>query len=240
MYKIENKPITTETKIADIVFDNPYSVIMLEHFGIELPFYEKTVGEICEEKHISQALFFTFANLYNNVPYSFNDSFTFTEINTIIPYLKKSHLYYSDEIYPKITRIIQQLNPLKNQTGSEMVSKFFNEYFNEVMEHLDYENDIVFPYIMEMFKVITGETQRFNQNNYSVDEYQEHHNDIEEKLDDLKNLLIRYLPQENDQAIRRELLLSLFQLDHDIKIHAQIEEMILIPLVSQMEKKLKK
>ena len=74
---------------------------------------------------------------------------------------------------------------------------------------------------------------------YAVAEYQEHHNDIEEKLNDLKSLLIKYLPLKNDQSIRRNLLFRLFELEYDLNIHSQIEELILIPLVSKMELHLK-
>ena len=70
---------------------------------------------------------------------------------------------------------------------------------------------------------------------YSVIKYRDRHNDIEEKLTDLKNLLIKYLPQKNDQQIRRKLLFSLFELEFDIHIHTRIEESILIPLVEKLE-----
>ena len=76
--------------------------------------------------------------------------------------------------------------------------------------------------------------------NYSVTEYREHHNDIEEKLTDLNNLLIKYIPQQNDQQIRRQLLLSLFELEYDLNIHSRIEETILIPMVEKMEQLAKK
>jgi regulator of cell morphogenesis and NO signaling len=75
---------------------------------------------------------------------------------------------------------------------------------------------------------------------YSVVEYQEHRNDIEEKLNDLKSLLIKYLPPKNDQTIRRKLLFLLSELEYDLNIHSKIEELILIPLVVAMELHLKK
>ncbi len=70
-------------------------------------------------------------------------------------------------------------------------------------------------------------------------EYKEHHDDIEEKLDDLKNLLIEYLPLKEGRNMRRRLLFKLFELEHDLRIHSRIEDYILIPLVTSMEKRLK-
>jgi regulator of cell morphogenesis and NO signaling len=236
MYQSERIQISAEMKISDMVLANPYSMLMLEHFGIELPLQEKLIKDICAARNINTSLFLAFANLYNGLPYSFTESFSYNEIDTIISYLKNSHQYYVREIYPRIIGIIKQLNVVNSNTEEKLVEKFFNEYFSEVKEHLDYENEIVFPYVDKLYHCISGEKILLNISQYSVGEYKDHHNDIEEKLDDLMNLLIKYLPQKNDQSIRRELLLSLFQLDHDLKIHSQIEDFILIPLVAQMEK----
>jgi len=159
---------------------------------------------------------------------------------TIVTYLKNSHKYYSEEIYPNILSTIKQMNELNTHKEMALVEKFFGTYFSEVKEHLDYENKTVFPYILELIEKIENPDYPMRQTNFSVDEYQEHHNDIEEKLDDLKNLLIKYLPQKNDQILRRKLLFSLFELEYDLNIHSQIEDLILIPLVGKIESHLKK
>ena len=31
-----------------------------------------------------------------------------------------------------------------------MLGKFFDKYFKEVTEHLDYENEVVFPYVLNL------------------------------------------------------------------------------------------
>jgi regulator of cell morphogenesis and NO signaling len=213
---------------------------MIEHFGIDLPFQEKSVQDVCDDNKINAELFLTFANLYNGVQDILTETITYSDILTIINYLKNSHRYYSEEIYPNILETIKQMNIVNDHKEIALVEKFFGEYFNEVNEHLNYENNIVFPYIAGLFEKSLATEQSCNFKIYSVDEYKEHHSDIEEKLNDLKNLLIKYLPQKNDRAIRRELLLSLFELEYDLKIHSQIEDFILIPLVAQMEFHLKK
>jgi regulator of cell morphogenesis and NO signaling len=132
---------------------------------------------------------------------------------------------------------MRNLNDLEEM---KWVEKFFKEYFDEVTEHLDYENQIVFPYVIALNDKIINSKEPFNPVKYSVEQYKEHHNDIEEKLSDLKKLLIKYLPQKKDHVLRRKLLQSLFELEYDLNIHSQIEDFILIPLVAQMESHLKK
>jgi len=240
MYQKENFRISADMRISDVILNNPYLILLLEHFGIEVPLQDKSVNEVCLEYKINSELFLTFANLYNGVQYSFKDNFTYCEVLTVINYLKNSHKYYSEEIYPNILSIIQQMNGTNNMKEMMLVEKFFKEYFIEVTEHLNYEDKIVFPYIIGLYENITDQNSTGERKKYAVAEYQEHHNDIEEKLNDLKSLLIKYLPLKNDQSIRRNLLFRLFELEYDLNIHSQIEDHLLIPLVSKMELNLKK
>jgi regulator of cell morphogenesis and NO signaling len=68
-----------------------------------------------------------------------------------------------------------------------------------------------------------------------VIDYREHHDDIQEKLDDVKKLLIEHLPQKADNNLRRKILFALFDLDADLQTHSKIENEILIPQVEQFE-----
>ena len=239
MYQTENLHLSADMRISDVILNNPYLILLLEHFGVDVPLQEKSVTDVCLENKINTELFLTFANLYNGVQYDFKDTFSYNEVLTVINYLRNSHRYYSEEIYPNILSIIQQMNSANNRKEMVLVERFFKEYFSEVTEHLNYENDTVFPYITGLYERIVNQNQTDGGKRYSVSEYKDHHNDIEEKLNDLKSLLIKYLPLKNDQPIRRKLLFSLFELEYDLNIHSQIEELILIPLVSKMELHLK-
>lgn len=237
MYYTENLIVVSGMKMSDVIHKNPYFMLMLEHFGVELVVSEKTVNQICIENNININLFLSFANLFNGTKPFPSSEYSFDDINNILKYLRNCHQYYLEETYPKIRSYIQQMRLLNNQTETEMVEKFFNEYFKEATEHLNYENNVVFPYTLNLYNHLKNNTVAV-ESDYSVIDYKDHHDDIEEKLTDLKNLLLKYLPQKNDQQIRRSLLFSLFELEYDLHIHSQIEETILIPLVEQMERTL--
>jgi regulator of cell morphogenesis and NO signaling len=222
-------------RISDIIPDNPYLLLFFEHFGITLPVKNKTIQEICDENKLNSELVIWFANLFNGITELSEPQFSLEDTKAIIQYLKNSHEFYSHEIYPEILDTIEQLAKINHSSEMELVKKFFAEYFDEVTEHLDYENNVVFPYVIDLYERIKNGRLKKQIKEYSVVEYREHHNDIEEKLEDLKKLLIKYLPEKNDQIIRRKLLFSLFELEYDLNVHSQIEEHILIPLVEQLE-----
>lgn len=227
--------ITSEMKTSDILISNPYLILLLEHLGINMEVREKTVEQICNENNVSTELFLIIANLYNGFKPSPISDYSFNDIQTIIKYLKSSHEYYLDEKYPLIQKYIEMINSINDHPEILMIGKFFDKYFKEVVEHLDYEDDVVFPYVLDLNDQLTRKNPEKSTINYSVTEYREHHDDIEEKLTDLNNLLIKYIPQKNDRQERRKLLLCLFELEYDLKIHSQIEETILIPMVEKME-----
>ena len=235
IYHLSKKFVTSDSKLADIIFENPYIILMLEHFEIELAVQEKTIMQVCTEKNIDVELFLTFANLYNGFSYSANISSSLNNIHSIINYLKKSHEYYTGEKLPRIHKYIHKMYSMNDKTELLLVENFFNEYVKEVTDHLDYESEIVFPYVFNLYHHIYDKNNQIVEG-YSVTEYKIHHNDIEEKLTDLKNLLIKYLPLKNGRQVRRKLLFSLYELEFDLKIHTEIEDHILIPIVTNMER----
>ncbi|MBE0666477.1 MAG: hypothetical protein IH593_02275 [Bacteroidales bacterium] len=228
--------VTPEMKTADIITGNPYLLLMLEHLGINMEVREKSVEQICDENNISTGLFLTIANMFNGFKPSLRTKYSFETVQTIIKYLENSHRYYLEEKYPQIRHYIGEINRINTHTEILMIGTFFDKYFTEVTEHLDYEGHVVFPYVLNLNNMLAQKSSGNEKSNYSVTEYREHHDDIEEKLADLKNLRIKYMPQNGDQQIRRQLLLCLFELEYDLKIHSMIEESVLIPLVEEMER----
>ncbi len=226
----KNEIINRDTKMSDIILNNHFMILVLERFGIELGLHNKTIEVVCKENNISTKMFLAIANLHNNISYTPISTFNYSEIETIIQYLKNSHQYYSNEVFPEIIKNIHFMSEYNKNPEILMIEDFFNEYKKEVDQHFDYENKIAFPYMLNLL-----EDRQGKKNDYSIIKYKEHHNNIEEKLDDLKRLLIQHLPQKNDRIIRRKILFALFNLEQDLMVHTKIENDILIPSIEKVE-----
>ena len=72
--------------------------------------------------------------------------------------------------------------------------------------------------------------------NYSIDIFKNEHDNIEEKLFDLKNIIIKYLHQPKDEKLCNKLLYELFNLEQDLNDHSRIEDKVLVPKIREMEK----
>jgi regulator of cell morphogenesis and NO signaling len=214
-------------KMADLIDANPNLLLMLQHFNIDFRVSDQTVAQLCSGHGISENLFINIANLYNGLGTKAHQPYSRDDLVQVIDFLKQSHHYYRSDKYPQISSYIRQLQENHAAKELKLLEKFFNEYFTEVREHLDYEDNIAFPYFIHLVK--QRETDSARKELYSAIEYGEHHTDIELKLKDLKQLLLKYVNIENDLDLRRKLFFALYELEFDLYIHSLIEETILIP-----------
>jgi regulator of cell morphogenesis and NO signaling len=114
----------------------------------------------------------------------------------------------------------------------QMVNSFYQKYKEELIQHIDNEEDNVFPYIE---KLVNNQKP---EGNYSTLSFEEEHTNVDEKLNDLKNLIVKYLEPEYDENICNEFLVTLFRFEKDINDHARIEDVILLLQARAIEKRL--
>ncbi len=225
-----------ESKVSELVFENPMLLLLIDHFGLDFLIHEKTIRVLCLENGINENVFISVANLYNGFKSINLEIFNKNDIECIIKFLWNSHIYYENEKYPEIKDLIVLSYEKKNRAAEiKLIGQFFDEYFEEVKEHLSYENDTAFPYFKKLLK---DNFQNIDENlkDFSVKEYSEHHTDIESKLNDLKALLLKHIPVDNDRVLRRKIITALLELEYDLNIHSLIEDTILIPLIEKIEK----
>ena len=232
MYQTHKTYIKADMKMSTLFNENPKLLLLMEHLNLDYIVNKKTVEKICTENNIDVPVFLIIANLYNGFFPSEEEILKLDDIATIIIFLKNSHRYYKNDKYPEIKENIKKLNDKMDIQYVQLIEKFFTDYFEEVLEHLNYEDEIAFPY----FCALIGYKSNKAKSKFSVNEYREHHTDIETKLTDLKNLLLKHIPLKKDLTTRRKILFGLFELEFDLNIHSVIEESILLPLVDKIEK----
>jgi regulator of cell morphogenesis and NO signaling len=229
MYLISKTYSTGDMKVVNLVKDNPVLLLVLENFGITNFDKEFTVFQLCKKMDINANLFLLICNLHNGFYNDKSTSISTKDLPDIISYLKKGHQYYQTEKYPEIVSYIKQIKKIDNSNILSLIDTYFNEYFEEVKEHIKYEEDVAFPYFLSMVNQNQLET------NYTSNKYKEHHNDIESHLNAFRDLLIQHVQLKEQHNIKRKLLISLSELEFELKVHSHIEDTILIPLIKILE-----
>jgi|SRR5690554_2103252 len=227
---------TKSHKVYKLIHQNYNLLPVINRFGIKLGVKEKTVENICLEKNINPDFFLAIVNTFNNEQYFPQDELLSFSPLEIIEYLKRTHRYYINYVMPKLEFQLEQLleSRTSNNPGLKLVVQFYQNYKKEFEEHIDYEEKTVFPYMEKMV------IQNKSEGNYSITSFEEEHTHVDEKLSDLKNLIIKYLAPDYNENICNEFLVTLFRFEKDIYDHARIEDIILLKQGTAIEQKLRK
>lgn len=229
--------IKGDDRMSDIVLYNERLLLVIERFGISLGFGDKTIAEICAFCELNLSLVLLVMNMFADHSMRPTEELTVEIVPPLIDYLKRGHRYYLDEKLPYISGLIEHFIEHTENPDTRLLRSFFKGYAMEVNEHMLLEDATVFPYIEAVHNLAKGLPCDERLLQYSMDDFVEHHSDLEEKLEDLTHLLIKHFPPTKDRFYRNMILFELFGLHYDLNDHGRIEEKILVPLVRQLELK---
>ncbi len=235
------KLLTPSMKMADVVHSNYLLMPVISRFGIPLGFGEDTVKAVCEKHNINTEFFLAIANAFSNEHYFPEKKLQAFNVLMIVEYLQTTHTYYIETEVPLIEKLLRELirHHSADKKNLTLIRKFFLEYKQELFDHLAREEKTTFPYIKRVYRMFheqrTTEQERKALSQYSMKVYEEEHSDIDAKLYDLKNILIKYVHGDEMHDVYNEIIFELFRLEKDIQDHTRIENTILMPLVGEME-----
>lgn len=230
MTEMRNLLFNENMKMANLILAKPNLILLLPRFNIPLGFGDKSVGELCRSHGISAEFFLIICNIYsfdNYVPS--RNTVVNTDMSMLGCYLKKSHQYYLGQLLPHIANHIKRItDEIKGRAG-DVLKHFFEEYSSEVTAHFKYEEQYVFPHLK---KLLDGEASA----EYSIAQYMPGHTNIEDKLEDLTQIMFKYLPEDVKTYETISAVFDILQLSEDLKKHSLIEEKVLIPYVKYLER----
>ncbi len=224
---------TKQHKIIDLVEANHHLLPVINRFGISLG-NNKNLDQICRSQNINIDFFLVIINTFHNDEYFPETELKSFHTSLIINYLKKTHQYYVEYILPKLDLLLKQIIQSNHTEINQLdiLNLFYHKYKNELLLHIREEEELVFPYIESLVENTNTKPQ------YTIHTFEKEHSNVDEKLNDLKSLLINYIEPVYENNAGNEFLITLLRFEKDIKNHARIEDIILVPQVLELEKKL--
>ena len=204
--------------------------MVMSRFGLSLGFGDKSVKDVCEAQGVDYRTFLAVANFISEEQYAYTysedeDAFS---IPALMDYLKQAHTYFLDFKLPVIRRkLIESIDCSGTDNIAYLILKFFDEYAKEVRRHMEYENEAVFSYVEKLAE------------DYDIATFASKHNQIETKLTELKNIIIKYYPEKENNNKLNAVLFDIFNCEHDLASHCQVEDYMFVPAVAQLERRLK-
>ncbi len=216
-----------DDKMIDLISDN-YSMLQgLGAFGIRLGFGDKTVEEVCVSQKVDCYTFLAVVNFVINgyVPKETDERIS---VETILGYLRASHRFFLDFQLPSIREKLKT-TLCQDDNLTTLILHLYDEYAHDIQKHMRYEEKTLFPYVEALLR---GEQT----SKYNVEIFSKHHSDTTGKFQELKSIIIKYLPQ--DSLSNNKLTATLYDIYNNeewLLNHANVEDHIFIPAIRLLE-----
>ena len=177
-------------KMADLMDLRPSLPGVLARMGIPFGFGEQTVEEVCRRQGVDPETFLLICSVYAVDGYEpTKERLRKADLRDVLKYLRQSHTYYMDVALNELAEALKTLTEPCGEKHKHIIRRFFSEYKEELTKHFEYEEKTVFPYAEAIL----------HHGRLTDDDYGENHSHMEEKLADLKSLVMKYLPPECGQ-----------------------------------------
>lgn len=220
-------------KMAGLINDNIMLLMVMSRFGLSLGFGDKTVREVCDIQHVDCATFLAVANFISSDQSSYSsDDIPQFSIASLMEYLKNAHSYFLEFNFPLLRRkLIEAIDCSTSNNVAFLILKFFDEMVHNVRAHMEFENSEIFTYVTQLL-------QGKPSDKINIARFARKHPQTEDKVSELKNIIIKYYPECSNDNLLNAVLFDIFNCEQDLASHRQVEECLFVPAVAQLEKQL--
>lgn len=213
-----------QSRLRDLIDDNNQLLLVISRFAIPFGFGDHTVREVCESHGVDCPTFLAVANFISNHPVAPHSLSPLS----LIGYLRRAHTYFLDYNLPMIRRkLVDALYQSNVSDITFLILKYFDDYALEVRAHMEFENDVLFPYV-------EGLAEGHADSDFRLEEYSSTHEDMSQKLNELKDIIIRHYEQ-HDNDLLNSVLYDIINCQDDLITHCGVENALLVPAVRLME-----
>jgi regulator of cell morphogenesis and NO signaling len=237
-----NKINISEQKIADIVSANIKTADIFKKFGIDFCCGGGiSIAKVCEKKNIDlDQLLIELNGVDNKVLPSQN--FNKWELDFLIDYIVNTHHAYVleaiellDAYSTKVAKVHGEHHPPVLE-----IERLYNLVKAELLQHMQKEEQILFPYIKHLVKAKKENTQVANPHFGSVQNpiqmMEKEHEMAGDIFKEISNLTFNYTPPEWACNTFKALYAKLDEFEQDLHLHVHLENNILFPKAIELEK----
>ena len=217
-------------KMSDLICENYTLLMVMSRFGLPLGFGDKNVKEVCDACNVDYKTFLAVVNFMDTGQFVVGGADL--SIQALMEYLKNSHSYFLDFCLPAIRRKLIEAIDCSQDDVAFLILKFFDEYTREVRKHMDYEEKTVFKYVDAL---INGNAPR----NYQISTFSKHHDQVGEKLTELKNIIIKYCPAKANENLLNAALFDIYACEAGLESHCKVEDYIFVPAILKLERRIR-
>ncbi|MBE6226860.1 MAG: hemerythrin domain-containing protein [Bacteroidales bacterium] len=213
-------------KMAEIICSDALLLQVMTRFGMSLGFGDDNIVQVCERQGVDSNTFLAVINFVSQ-KHAHIENNAQVSVAALLGYLKQSHKYFLEFALPEIRKKLSLAIAGEGNELSDLVLRFFDDYMGEVRRHMEYEEQEVFPFVESL---VEGRAVDAG----SISTFSEHHDPVDEKLNELKNIIIKYYPSDGCNNQLNAALFDIFSCEQELKSHCKIEDYLFVPAVKNL------
>lgn len=230
----KEKKYKATDKMAEIICEDASLLQVMTRFGMSLGFGDDNVLQVCTRQGVDCKTFLTVINFVSQKHTHIEESAELSVL-ALLDYLKQSHKYFLEFALPGIRRKLEEALAAANADEggnkdlSGLVLRFYDDYMGEVRRHMEYEEQEVFPFVEGLLEGIKDDCGK-------ISTFSEYHDPVDVKLNELKNIVIKYYPSNGCNNQLNAVLFDIFSCEKELKSHCKIEDYLFVPAVKNLLK----
>ncbi len=232
-----------EKTVGQIVAEDYRTAQVFRSFGLDFCCGgNKTVEEACEPKGVNaQDVHTALAGLGNegSEQHNYNE----WSLDFLTDYIVNNHHQFVRSKIPEIEFYADKVARVHGERHPELleIREIFMKLKEELLEHQDKEEEILFPYVKKLVRAEQEEKSIKNDPDFGsaadpVAMMEAEHEEAGEMMEAIQNLSDDFTPPEDACASYRVLFQSLEGFQIDLHKHVHLENNILFPKALEMEK----
>lgn len=232
------------TPIGALVSEDFRTAAVFKKYGIDFCCKgNRTIEEACTKKGINENKIYS---ELENLPKSGSENINFTSwpLDLLADYVEKTHHRYIREKAPIIQSFLEKLCKVHGGSHPELyeIKRLFDESAYELNEHMQKEENVLFPFIRVMVDAQTTntdfETPNFGTVENPVKMMMHEHSAEGERFEKISALSNAYTVPSDGCNTYRVAFQMIEDFEDDLHKHIHLENNILFPKSIQMEKEL--
>lgn len=219
--------VTPDTKLCEVIVDEPSVVPVINRFDIVLGVGDRTIKSICKEKGIDTSFFITILNAFIHESFFLENVTGAFNAGDVVDYLRKTNNSYLRNQLPNIERHFAALISHSDSNNNlPLLFNFYREVKTEIERRIDSDN--------QWFDAIISAEQSNSEVSVAGNAIQAESDSIEDKLSDLINMFVIHLRGDYDRNLCHAVLFAVISLEKDIRQNNRIRNRVLRPLVDAL------
>lgn len=219
--------VTPDTKLCEVIVDEPSVVPVINRFDIVLGVGDRTIKSICKEKGIDTSFFITILNAFIHESFFLENVTGAFNAGDVVDYLRKTNNSYLRNQLPNIERHFAALISRSDSNNNlPLLFNFYREVKTEIERRIDSDN--------QWFDAIISAEQSDSEVSIAGNAVQAESDSIKDKLSDLINMFVIHLRGDYDRNLCHAVLFAVISLEKDIRQNNRIRNRVLRPLVDAL------